>query len=572
MKNHLSFNGEFTGVIDKYVWNYNSWFWEFGSNFTLSLTCRKEQYYKNEQNQDSWNIREETIQVVTELAGDTFAGQGGIGSLIVTWEDPGTGADDSRKFSIYNKDDLSADLPDVIDIDAKIRGPETISNTDSSVTFDIDASGVDLELAEEVSWYFYYYDDIYYMGYRWFETFTKPDFSSLTLNNEKMLEWVSKVNDFGKTVNNERKLPMQVAIQVMAGEDEWLFDSEEFNFTYIIKEPSVLDLSIDKKVLDVYPTCTNETFVWLELGSTDLSANVTFEISETLPEYLKIEYDKQSVSAPFSECITNKLRASLDMTKTSGQTLPSEYTITLMAKSRKGTENVESSKQLTLNLKSIDWSILHYISEQTKPHPILQGYDVKNVNDIINAFNEKKNPQVGYILFIDLFESASISGLDLNKGAHLLRLYDGKLDKIESSTVNMADPNTLKSFIEKSLEIYPSEKSNLIITDHGQGIKGVAAEGKEWYTEDQIDYLSPSEIKTALNSKNLDFIAFETCLTGNIEVLYELRECTDYIIASQESMSGDGYFYDKIIPRLLNNSDMTTVEYANTFTDTYTNE
>jgi hypothetical protein len=36
-KKGLAFNGEFTGWLDKYNWNYYSWLWEFGSNFTLTL-------------------------------------------------------------------------------------------------------------------------------------------------------------------------------------------------------------------------------------------------------------------------------------------------------------------------------------------------------------------------------------------------------------------------------------------------------------------------------------------------------------------------------------------------------
>jgi len=578
-KNHLSFSGEFTGWIDKYNWNYNNWLWEFGSNFTLTLTCSKAQYYTNEQNEAQWNTREETIQVVAELTGDSFAGRGGIGMLNVKWEDPGTGSDDSRGFELSCKNklssggcDLPADLPDVIDIDASITGPDIIRDSDLGVVFDIVTSGVDVELVKEVNWYFYYFDDIVWEDYRWFESFTYTDFSSVFINNEKLSEWASYVTEYGKTVDNEKRLPMQVYVELMAGYDEWLYESEPFNFSYILEEASGFDLDVDKTILEVYPTGINETFFWLELEGITLSDNVTFEIIETVPEYVKIELEKPSVSGPFSDTITNTLSVSLDMSKASGLTLPFEQTITLVAKGKKGTENVEDSKQVTLKFKSADWLVLHYISDQTYPLAILQGPDEKNINDIINSFKEKKNPKVGYILFIDLYKSTHISGLDLNSGAHLLRMFDGKLEKIESSTVNMAHPDTLKSFLEKSLKLCPSENTNLIITNHGMGIRGVAAEGKLGTTVDTIDFLTPGDLKVALRNHHFNLIVFETCVTSNVEMLYELKENTDYIVASQENMIGSGYFYEKIIPKLLLNSDMTPQEYATEFADTYSHE
>jgi len=579
MKNHLSFNGEFTGVIDKYNWNYNNWFWEFGSNFTLTLTCSKEQYYTNEQNEVQWNTREETIQVVAELTGDSFAGNGGIGMLNVKWEDPGTGADDSRKFTLYCKNklssggcDLPADLPDVIDIYARITGPDMIRNTDSGITFNIDASGVDVDLVEEVNWYFYYYDDVLWLDYRWFESFKNTDFSSLVIDEEKLSEWTSYVSDYGKTENNEKRLPMQVYVEIKAGEEEWLSETDNFNFTYVLEESSGFELDIDKKNLDVYPTSKNETYFWLELENTVLSDKVTFEIIETLPEYLKIELEKSTVSGPIPDTITNKLIITLDMTKSTGLILPSEQTITIKAKSKKGTENIEDSKQLTLKLKPVEWLILHYISEQSYPFPILQGNDETNINDILNAFQEKKNPKIGYILLFDLAKSTYISGLNLDKGAHLLKFFNGKLEKIESNTVNMANPATLESFIEKSLKIYPSKKTNLIISNHGNGIQGVAIEGNRGDTVDTVDYLTPREISIALTKYNFDLICFETCLTSNVELLYELRENTEFIVASQGNMYGTGYFYENIMPKLLSNPYMTAEQYATEFIETYTHE
>ncbi|MCK4822038.1 hypothetical protein KA005_40115, partial [bacterium] len=269
-KRRLSFRGEFTGWLDKYNWNYNSWLWEFGSNFSLSLTFKYEQRYTNEQNEVFWNSREETIEVIAELSGNSFAGRGGIGNFNVRWEDPGSGIEDSRYFRLGCRNrlssggcDLPADLPEVIDIDAKIVGPENIRGTDSSVAFDIDASGRDLDRVKEVNWYFYYFDKDY-GDFWWFESFERTDLSPLEIENRTLTDWIWYVTQFGRTVNDEKRLLMQVRVEFMAGEDEWLLETDDYNFTYIVKESSGFDLILDEG-LDVYPTMKNSTYFELDL-------------------------------------------------------------------------------------------------------------------------------------------------------------------------------------------------------------------------------------------------------------------------------------------------------------------
>ncbi|MHA2239145.1 MAG: hypothetical protein ACXAB2_12355 [Candidatus Hodarchaeales archaeon] len=217
MKNRLSFYGEFTGWLDKYHWNFDTWFWEFGSNFSLSLIFRMEQRHTNEENEVTWNSREETINVLAEFYGNSFAGRGGIGSFGVRWEDPGSGGADSRYFLLGGRNrldsggtDLPADLPEVIDIDAKIVGPENIRKTDSNITFDLDATGKDLDKVKEVNWYFWYYDEEAYDDFSYFEEFKRTNLSPLEIEKGTLTDWEWYVSNYGKTVNDEKRFLMQI--------------------------------------------------------------------------------------------------------------------------------------------------------------------------------------------------------------------------------------------------------------------------------------------------------------------------------------------------------------------------
>lgn len=63
-----------------------------------------------------------------------------------------------------------------------------------------------------------------------------------------------------------------------------------------------------------------------------------------------------------------------------------------------------------------------------------------------------------------------------------------------------------------------------------------------------------------------EFILFDACLMGNIEVLYQLRNKADYIIASPTEILVAGFPYTQTIPLLLQkeiNFDNVTTEYVN---------
>jgi hypothetical protein len=574
-KRKLTFSGEFTGWLDKYNWNYNSWFWEFGSNFSITLTFKMEQRYLNDQNEEAWNSREETIVVTAELTGDSFAGRGGIGGLSVRWEDPGSGVDFSRYIKLSCKNrlssggcDLPAELPDVIDIDAEILGPETIRNTDNSATFSLESSGLDLDRVSEVNWYFWYYDEDF-GDYWWFETFEKTDTSPIVIDKNKLDDWLWYVSQFGKSVNDEKHLIMQVLVELKSGENEWLLESEGHNFTYVVSQSSGFSLEVVDEI-HVYPTMKNSTYFELDVTGTTLTDKITFELSN-IPEYLELELKYPELPRASDEILTNELTVTLDMKKAPDLTLPSEQKITLTAKSKKGTENIEASEQITLKLKPVKWLILHYVAEQTYPFSILQSDDEKNIEDILNEFNKSTVPQVGYIIQIDLERpwKPKYYKDTLSRGGHLLRLFNGQLEEIESKTLNMASSNALKNFVDFGHKLIPSEKSNLIITNHGHGISGMVFEGTRGRLIETADSLKPSEFETALSNYHFDVITFETCHSALIENAYQIRDITDYIVASQFKMYGTGLFYENFISQLLSNPDMSSLEHAESIIDTY---
>jgi len=69
----------------------------------------------------------------------------------------------------------------------------------------------------------------------------------------------------------------------------------------------------------------------------------------------------------------------------------------------------------------------------------------------------------------------------------------------------------------------------------------------------------------ALEGNNFDYIYFDCCHMATIEVAYELRKLTPYIIASPTELGMDGMPYDKNIPLLLSYKPQLEAAMSNTF-------
>lgn len=59
-----------------------------------------------------------------------------------------------------------------------------------------------------------------------------------------------------------------------------------------------------------------------------------------------------------------------------------------------------------------------------------------------------------------------------------------------------------------------------------------------------------TDFAAAVKAQNYrtDYLLFDACFMANIETLYDLRECTDYVIAAPCEIMGQGFPYDRAMP------------------------
>ena len=79
--------------------------------------------------------------------------------------------------------------------------------------------------------------------------------------------------------------------------------------------------------------------------------------------------------------------------------------------------------------------------------------------------------------------------------------------------------------------------------DHGGG--SVSGFGYDENNPDEEDTLTLKEIKKALKNidEKLEFIGFDACLMSNFELAYTIKDKAKYLIASEETEPGTGWYY-----------------------------
>ena len=133
---------------------------------------------------------------------------------------------------------------------------------------------------------------------------------------------------------------------------------------------------------------------------------------------------------------------------------------------------------------------------------------------------------------------------------------------------NTLTPGFMRSVMETIARTFPSRHYGLVISSHGNG----------WipsdYSGENLDMsiapswigaqydgsyrnrksLDISQLRDAIPFR-LDYIAFDACLMGGVEVAYELKDLCDYIVASPTEVISDGFNYTNMASRLLSDGD-----------------
>ena len=152
----------------------------------------------------------------------------------------------------------------------------------------------------------------------------------------------------------------------------------------------------------------------------------------------------------------------------------------------------------------------------------------------------------------------------------IYQVVDGELKVLDKDAgeVAMTDPDTLVDFIKYCDKKFPANRNMLIFWDHGGGsISGYGYDEKFARTGS----MNLAEINQALKEADVtfDFIGFDACLMATLETALMLTPYADYMIASEETEPGVGWYYTDWLTALGDNTSMPTIEIGKNIVDDF---
>ena len=154
-------------------------------------------------------------------------------------------------------------------------------------------------------------------------------------------------------------------------------------------------------------------------------------------------------------------------------------------------------------------------------------------------------------------------------------LGSGKMQCVNDNagTASMVKPDTLASFIKwckdyNKQQGFDASRNILIFWDHGGGSLSGYGYDEKYKSSGSMTLKGINEALKAGGMK-FDFIGFDACLMATTETALMLNSYADYMIASEETEPGVGWYYTNWLTKLCANPSMTTLEIGKNIVDDF---
>ena len=201
----------------------------------------------------------------------------------------------------------------------------------------------------------------------------------------------------------------------------------------------------------------------------------------------------------------------------------------------------------------------------------LDYFAVSNVNDMERGYNSDFNGDL--LVYIDRGSNTKPSH------PYLMQIMHDTTELVNSKIIrtypeqNSADAKSLKQVIEDAISYGQYSSIGLVLWSHGSAWlpsgsslysdrsitlvneKRINRPQRSFGSDDVIENGKDStcdmdikDLASALSGYKFDFLIFDACYMGTIEVAYELRNSNKYFIASPAEILSSGFPYKQIVP------------------------
>jgi hypothetical protein len=170
--------------------------------------------------------------------------------------------------------------------------------------------------------------------------------------------------------------------------------------------------------------------------------------------------------------------------------------------------------------------------------------DVDSLNEIRDIFSATPNPDFRLLIEIDRYKTYCSAEKESRKTKRIVKEGDKSLEFsiAEGST---GEAIVLQDFLNWGANEYPADGAIVILWGHGHGWRGCA---DDYSTR---DILTLNELNRALsvvqNQGRFQLLGFDMCQMATLEVLFEVADECEYVIASQNVEPPDGWYYERLL-------------------------
>ena len=202
------------------------------------------------------------------------------------------------------------------------------------------------------------------------------------------------------------------------------------------------------------------------------------------------------------------------------------------------------------------------------------GTDLESKNGMGTAdLQEMLNASVGKHVNLLIYTGGCSSwrnNVVSNRVNQIYQIQNGQLLCLvpDAGSASMTDPDTLSGFIRWCAKYFPANRNELIFWDHGGGSISGFGYDEKFARSGSMDL---ADIDQAMKDGGVyfDFIGFDACLMATMETALMMSQYGDYLIASEETEPGVGWYYTDWLTKLSKNTSMPTLEVGKNIVDDF---
>jgi hypothetical protein len=198
----------------------------------------------------------------------------------------------------------------------------------------------------------------------------------------------------------------------------------------------------------------------------------------------------------------------------------------------------------------------------------LGSYLARNIEDMIRVATAK-NLNGGKLIVFYSKNQSSAELFEIREGSGGVVTRFHIRDYENRSGVSSA---TLSEVINEVIRMYPNKSYGLILSSHGTSwLPSDISVGQRSFGEENGKKMEIYDLAAALPDHLFDFVIFDACSMASVECVYELRNKTNYIVASPSETMRYGFPHHLTLPYLFTKeADLENV--IKNFYDFYQNE